>query len=76
MIIISKFTLLFILLPQFLFFHDVSLHPEMNHVICDSDSKTKESVEKLGTCASARKNRRLVETLGRGSSDFVGNFLF
>ena len=31
------------------------LHPEMSRVIRDSDSKNKESVKKLGTCASVRK---------------------
>ena len=35
-----------------------------------------EDVKKLGTCASARKEERLVETLGCGSSDIVGNLPF
>jgi len=30
----------------------------------------------LGTCASAREDRRLVEALGCGSSDVMGNLPF
>jgi hypothetical protein len=33
-----------------------------------------EGVKKMETRASARKDRRLVETLGCGSSDVMGNF--
>ena len=35
-----------------------------------------EAVKKLETCASARKDGHLVETLGCGSSGIVGNLPF
>jgi len=35
-----------------------------------------EGVKKMGACGSARKDERLVATLGCGSSDVMGNLPF